>query len=127
MTTANAHDNLKYVRDRLDRWGEWSRKAAGSRIGYYAQSSHLNDRTSAAHNDTLIQSPEVAETDRAVLQLMHAHPAMHEVINQEYYWLNSSAAASRRLKISEQTYKNRRLMAEYWLDSRLHSPVFMAG
>lgn len=115
--------SLYKVRARLVEWGEWSRRGAGNNLGYPCQAAHLNER-SGAHSDNYIQSDKVAETDRAILQLSHAHPVMFDVLQQEYYWQSTIAGGARRLGISEKTYKSRRLMAEYWMDSRLNTSVY---
>lgn len=110
--------SLHKVRARLVEWGEWSRRGAGNNLGYPCKAAHLNER-SGAQTDAYVQNDQVAETDRAILQLSHAHPVMYEVLIQEYYWQSTISGGARRLGISERTYKSRRLMAEYWMDSRL--------
>jgi hypothetical protein len=113
-----SNESLQAVRDRLMAWGEWSRHGADIQLGYPSRAPHLAER-SGAHTDQFIQPRSIAETDRALLQLRGAHPLMYAVLNQEYFWQSSVEAGARRLRISPATYKNRRAMAEYWMDSRL--------
>lgn len=114
-----SNESIQKVRERLTEWGEWSRHGAIANLGYPTRAAHLSIR-SDAHNDIYIQSQRITETDRAMLQLRGAHPAMYAVLNQEYYWQCTIAGGAARLNISPATYKNRRSMAEYWMDSRLN-------
>ena len=109
---------LEQVRIRLERWGDWSRSGGLTNLGYPCKAAHLAERC-GGFNDALIQPESVAETDRALVQLKNRHPLLYDVLNEEYYWQSSVAIGSKRLKVSGSVYKSRRLMGEYWIDSRL--------
>lgn len=109
---------LEQVRIRLERWGEWSRTGGSTNLGYPCRAAHLAERCGGI-SDALIQPETVAETDKALLQLKDRHPMLYAVLNEEYYWQATVATGAKRLRLSETAYKDRRLMAEYWIDSRL--------
>ena len=113
---------MNFVRELLDRWGEWQRDGVGGigNIGYPHQASHLSDHFSGGCGSPIIEMAEDVKTvDRVMARLRQRYPLYYAALEQYYRFKQGVATGARRMNVSDKTFKTYKQAGEMYVDGSL--------
>lgn len=108
---------IEWVRLRLENWALWKSREQGGGLGFYSQSSFLNEAATDRYRQAHIPVDEVdaAVTDQAVTAMHAARDHLHAVLWSMYVKGSGIKETSRRLGKNESTVHANLAQADAWL------------
>ena len=98
---------LAWVRELLERWGEWQRNGAGGvgNIGYPHQAGFLADHFSGMDGQPVIDmSEDIATVEHIMARLKKTFPHYYSALEQYYRYREGADVAASKLKMSRTSY-----------------------
>jgi len=115
-TIKKQRDELADVRDQLNAWGAWLRAASGVNLNL---STHANFVVVMGGKDFDYDDEGAEVIEEILVHMKREIPLVFKVIQQDYYFNNSTREGADRLKISHSRYRDAKSSGETFVHAYL--------
>jgi hypothetical protein len=108
---------IEWVKQRLENWALWKARMSGSGLGFYTQSSFLNEVDSSRYREARIPVDEVdaGVTNEAIESMLPDRQHLHDTLHLVYIEDTGIRGAASRERCAESTIYARLEQADMYL------------